>query len=81
VPKRERDLEMTKATPGMTTLASAATLLSSLLTPAELTAALSTGPARALGIDPPAPISTSTTAKETAAPADDLYRLAHEVRL
>lgn len=75
VPKRERDLEMTRATAGMTSLSSLASSLSTLLTPAQLTAALATAPARILKIDPPAQNPTKNSTTTTAPPADDLYRL------
>ncbi|MDP2344613.1 MAG: hypothetical protein Q8O67_26930 [Deltaproteobacteria bacterium] len=53
IPKRERDLEMDRATPGMTSLSSTARLLSSVLSAAELHRALSSGPAALLGIPAP----------------------------
>ena len=54
VPKRERDLEMTRATPGGTALASTAALLGRVLTAAEFLQAGCVGPAALLGCTPTA---------------------------
>lgn len=73
VPKRERDLEMTRATPGLSSLSSLASLLSTsastALSTAELQTALSTTPARVLGIAAVPPQGRPTAAD------DDLHRL------
>ncbi len=80
IPKRERDLEMNRATPGMTSLASAARILGlpiapTPFSPADLLRALSSGPAAALGI--PAP-DLSSDPSRSAAVVDDLFRLAND---
>jgi dihydroorotase len=81
VPKRERDLEMTRATPGLSSLSSLAALLtttaeaalsptlSPTLSTAELQTALSTLPARVLGLAPAPPLTVPTAGD------DDLHRL------
>ena len=70
VPKRERDLEMTRATPGLTSLASTGRLLSALLGRSELLRALSSGPAAVLGL-PVTPQPAEANGNES----DDLSRL------
>lgn len=69
VPKRERDLEMNRASPGGTSLASSRRLLGAVLSPAELTLAASTGPAALLRC---APVLTATSAASMATVDDDL---------
>jgi dihydroorotase len=77
VPKRERDLEPTRATPGGTSLASAARLLRPLLGDDVLARAFGTGPARVLGdarSTPPAPPARSLSVDVD----DDLHRCVQE---
>jgi dihydroorotase len=74
IPKRERDLEIDKATPGLTSLSSTARLLSHVLSATELHRALSSGPAALLAValgEGPAP----TGAEVSVDVDDDLSRL------
>lgn len=79
VPKRERDLEMTRASPGGTALASMQRLLGAVLSPGELARAGSSAPAALLGCTPSFTTTTTTTTTAMSTVDDDLSILVREL--
>jgi hypothetical protein len=78
VPRRERDLEAVRATPGGTALASAARLLRPVLGEAALHRAFGTGPAACLG-DVDSAALLAPPAKTSGDIDDDLARCVQEL--
>ena len=79
IPKRERDLEMDQASPGMTSLATSARLLSQVLSATELHRALSSGPAALLGVKAPSGAEIAAVVAAAVPVDDDLSSLVSAV--